>query len=535
MLPARYVESSCGQCHLDRSPGTPSLNTGRNLLASYGCVRCHVVTLPDGAKITPTDDPPELTHIAEKTTREWVYGWLKSPQSYSATATMPNYQFKDDELRDISAFLVPQSPTPASAPPLAPAPPDAATLQAGASLYGESFCASCHAVQNAAGLMVGGNVGPELTRIGMKAKPAWLAKWIGNPKVYDPGTEMPHYRFDEKQIALITGFLGSKTDSDWMSGIHLDAPTNQQIARGKQLVSASGCTSCHVIDGLPKSENFAPELTVVGSLPLVKALFKPGMDHSLPAYIEAKIREPRSLGPGLKMPQFSLSPAQVQALTTALLAQTDRARTLPPSMRVAGVYPTPYEPAGEAGRLMRDLNCFTCHAINGHGGDMAPDLTWEGTSVQRVWLFKFMKNPNTLRPALIRRMPKFNLDDHEANVITDYLMTVYQTPAFDRDETVTHADKAEAENGRQLFYSKYACQSCHIVDPKQDKGYIGPTLTAVGSRMNAAWIFHWLKGPAALRARTLEPNWSMSDTDARELTAFLVAQKGQSAKMGNKP
>ena len=35
---------------------------------------------------------------------------------------------------------------------------------AGASLYGESFCASCHAVQNAAGNMVGGDVGPELTR-----------------------------------------------------------------------------------------------------------------------------------------------------------------------------------------------------------------------------------------------------------------------------------------------------------------------------------------------------------------------------------
>jgi cytochrome c2 len=28
--------------------------------------------------------------------------------------------------------------------------------QEGASVYGEAFCASCHAVQNAAGLMVGG-------------------------------------------------------------------------------------------------------------------------------------------------------------------------------------------------------------------------------------------------------------------------------------------------------------------------------------------------------------------------------------------
>ena len=41
---------------------------------------------------------------------------------------------------------------------------------------------------------------------------------------------------------------------------------------------------------------------------------------------------------------------------------------------------------------------------------MAPDLTWEGSSVQRRWLVSFMKNPNTLRPALIRRMPRFNRD-----------------------------------------------------------------------------------------------------------------------------
>jgi hypothetical protein len=62
---------------------------------------------------------------------------------------------------------------------------------------------------------------------------------------------------------------------------------------------------------------------------------------------------------------------------------------------------------------------------------MAPDLTWAGSAVQRMWLFDFLKNPNTLRPALIRRMPKFNLSDVEAGILADYIMTVYQTPAFD--------------------------------------------------------------------------------------------------------
>ena len=82
---------------------------------------------------------------------------------------------------------------------------------------------------------------------------------------------------------------------------------------------------------------------------------------------------------------------------------------------------------------MTDLACFSCHRINGHGGDMAPDLTWEGSSVQREWLVQFFKNPGTLRPSLIRRMPRFNLTDGEVNELTDYIMTVYQSPAVDRD------------------------------------------------------------------------------------------------------
>ena len=82
------------------------------------------------------------------------------------------------------------------------------------------------------------------------------------------------------------------------------------------------------------------------------------------------------------------------------------------------------------------------------------------------------------------------------------------------------------EQGKQLFYSKYACQSCHIIDTKADKGYIGPTLTQVGSRLNAAWIYHWLKNPQAMRPGTTEPNRNMSDEDARALTAFLMTLKG---------
>jgi mono/diheme cytochrome c family protein len=532
LLPAQYLEASCGQCHIGSLPGTPKLNQGRTILAAYGCSRCHNITQTDGTKVVATDDPSSLTQIAEKTTREWIYAWIKNPQAYSSTATMPNFQLSDEDARDISAFLIAQSTQPAAAEektgqasaPL-PAAIDAATL------YGESFCASCHAVQTAAGTVVGGTLGPELTRIGTKARPLWLRRWLHNPADYDLETRMPHYRFTAAQIEALAGFLEQKADSDFLANVHLSPATPDQIARGQKLVTEYGCASCHDIKGVKKPENFAPDLSRVGSRQLAQILFKPGLEHNLPAYIAAKISDPRSFGPSLKMPVPNLTPAQVEAATVALLAQTDRAYSLRASLRVAAVKQTSYEPAGEAGKLIRDLRCFSCHLINGRGGDMAPDLTWEGSSVQQHWLENFLKGPNTLRPALIRRMPKFNLTDAETKTLSNYILTVYQTPEFDQDSGPSATDAAAIERGHQLFYSKYSCQSCHIADFKTDKGYIGPALAEVGNRLTAAWIFHYLKDPQKTRPGTLEPDQHISDQDARDLTAFLTTLKGKKSEV----
>jgi mono/diheme cytochrome c family protein len=529
ILPARYVQSSCGQCHHSALTGTPQLNIGRNMLSRNGCVHCHTVKLPDGSTMPATDNPPSLLHVADKTTRDWIYAWLKDPQAYAVSATMPNFNLSDQDARDISAFLISSSspavgdtaPVPAAS---SKTPPDPV---AGASLYGESFCASCHATQNAAGNVVGGDIGPELTHIGNKVKPEWLLVWLRNPRIYDANTPMPHYRFNEQQVALLKGFLEAKSDSSVLANVHLEAATSAQIAHGKILVTEYGCASCHEINGVKKPDNFAPELSRIGSKPLAQLAFLPGMPHTLPDYISAKIRQPRAFGGALKMPQYTFTPTQVDAVTTALLSLTDRSHNLPSPLAVASAPTSSYRPAGLAGALMEELACQSCHRINGRGGDMAPDLTMEGSSVQRAWLNDFLKNPNTLRPALIRRMPRFNLTDGERTELTDYMMTVYQSPSIDRESMPLSGYPAPlVEQGKQLFYSKYACQSCHIVDSNVDKGYIGPTLTQVGSRLNGAWIYAWMKNPQALRQDTSQPNFNMSDEDARALTAFLMSLKG---------
>jgi mono/diheme cytochrome c family protein len=536
ILPTRYIESGCGQCHQNALLGTPQLNLGRTMLTRYGCVHCHAITLPDGAKVVATDHPPSLVHLVDKTTREWIYSWLKDPQAYAASTTMPNYKLSDTDASDISAYLVNTS-TPQAGDTATVADQSVAHADptAGASLYGESFCSSCHSVQNAAGNLVGGNLGPELTRIGNKVKPEWLQAWLENPRIYDATTPMPRYRFTAQQIAILAGYLQSKSDSDYGQNVHLDTANPKQIAHGRKLIVELGCAACHEINGVLKPENFAPELSSIASKPLAQIVFLPGMEHTIASYIVAKIREPRAFGAGVKMPQFALTASQTDALTTALLALTSRSRSMPDNLRVAAIQGTNYQPAGQAGKLITELACFSCHRINGRGGDMAPDLTWEGSAVQRPWLTDFLKNPNTLRPSLIRRMPRFNLSESDNKELTDYILAVYQSPSIDPELAPKATNSPEiVEHGRQLFYSKYACQSCHIVDTKTDKGYIGPTLTQVGSRLTSAWVYAWLRNPQALRPGTTEPNQNLSDEDAQALTAFLMSLKGPGGRGAKK-
>ena len=148
-----------------------------------------------------TDDPPSLEHIAEKTTREWIYAWLKNPQAYSATATMPNFQLSDDDARDVSAFLIAQS-TPIALPATAqsagakPAPPADAT--AGASAVRRILLRLLPRGAERRRQTGGRRPGPGADPHRHQGKAGVAGSWLRNPGAYDPDTKMPHYRFDEQ-------------------------------------------------------------------------------------------------------------------------------------------------------------------------------------------------------------------------------------------------------------------------------------------------------------------------------------------------
>lgn len=542
ILPSRYIQGACGVCHRDTLPETPRLNRGRQLLAQFDCAGCHRL---EGIE-RPVMLGPDLTNIGTKVTREWLYKWLKEPRTLvdsSGNVTvngyeteeeprMPRFRLNEPELRALSAYLSSLRSTPVEPykfdPRLAAAwekKPD--LVDQGEVRFRQMFCSTCHslAVTRAGETkLIGGDIGPELTKVGSKVNPDWLLAWLRNPQAYLPHAEMPRYQWSDEDLYKVTRYITTKlTDPDLLSDVlKLGAPNPEEVQSGRRLFMEKGCPSCHVAQGVSPQKDFGPDLSGLGGKNVSQLEFgQAKIPRNLVAYIQAKVTDPVSVNPAARMPQYHLTRADLDAVTTALLAMTgtpsasgmERLRVRP---REAA-----FHPAGEFGEVYERYKCYVCHRFNGYGGDLASDLSYEGSRAQRAWIINFLKNPQTLRPTLIFRMPQFNMTDREAAILADYIGVVFQSPAV----SPARVDPKEftpqlAVTGKQLYEVKYQCQSCHTIG--SSGGYVGPNLSYVGNWMTPAWIEAWLKNPQALVPGAIEPRRDMTDDEIRALTAYLL-------------
>ncbi len=80
------------------------------------------------------------------------------------------------------------------------------------------------------------------------------------------------------------------------------------------------------------------------------------------------------------------------------------------------------------------------------------------------------------------------------------------------------------ERGKRLYENKYGCNACHNVGG--EGGKIGPALDRAGFRLNATWVYRWLKNPQAMDAHTRMPALGLSDVDAKAVTMYVGTLRG---------
>lgn len=542
ILPTRFIQASCGTCHRSDLPQTPQLTRGRQLLAELNCQGCH--KLPGIAR--PAMLGPDLTSIGTKVSREWIYKWLKEPRTivdkdgnvtvngYEAEEEprMPKFRLTEDELRALTAYLSVQR-----ARPLVPYKIDARVVAAwsknpdlisqGELRFRQMFCSTCHslAVTRAGETkLIGGDIGPELTKVGSKVNPDWLIAWLRDPQGYLPHTRMPRYGWSDEDLYKVTQYIAKKlTDSDLLTGVpQLGQSTEPEIQLGHRLFLEKGCASCHVIAGLNPQKDFGPDLSALGGKNASELEFGAAkIPHNLVAYIEAKLQDPGSVNPAARMPQYNWNPSDLDAITTALLSMKGAPATSALQNLVVPRKEPDFHPTGSFAEVYERYKCYTCHKFNGYGGDLAPDLTYEGSRAQRQWLADFLRNPQTLRPTLVLRMPQFNMSDKDAATLAEYIAMVLQHPAANPASIdAKQFTPAMVVLGKQLYEVKYQCQSCHTIGGTG--GYVGPNLNNAGGWLTPAWIEAWLRNPQALIPDTIEPRRNFTDTEVQALTAYLM-------------
>ncbi len=75
--------------------------------------------------------------------------------------------------------------------------------------------------------------------------------------------------------------------------------------------------------------------------------------------------------------------------------------------------------AHEGRRIMERNGCFSCHAVDGFGGTIGPELSGVTVRRERKNLYKWIRNPWEIEPGT--RMPTFRLSEDEILKIIGYL------------------------------------------------------------------------------------------------------------------
>ena len=412
--------------------------------------------------------------------------------------------------------------------------------------------------------------GPPLNDVWHKARPEWLWDKLHNPK-HHPSARMPDFTLTDDEVLDVMAFLKASADpsfpsvqwpawapkgEDDMTDDEYDA-MYELVDEGDSVWRNARCTICHVVEGPGNSLIGGFVDLRVGGIDLQLAGSKLNRD-----WLYRWIEEPMSYFPETLMPRFRFTDEEIRSLAEFILRddifrpdeedggqeqgaaapppewstldeplRAERGEELIESSRCVVCHdiegmPELYAanerelpPSGENFEfLVYERRCLTCHTVAGRGGTYAPDLTSAGSRLHESWISDFVAAPDLVRP-LSQQMPRFNLTEEEARIIASEVSGSFLdalVPADIPEPTVTGDD---VQLGAELF-SERGCVACHTIGDGPG-GIAGPTLGAVADRLQPGYIWHHLTNPRGVNPYSAEPDYGLSDDEARALAAFL--------------
>jgi nitric oxide reductase subunit C len=393
-------------------------------------------------------------------------------------------------------------------------------------------CLNCHAIDGK-----GGTVAPDLSHVHERLQEEWLVRFLKNPYVIRPlgyipysDVQMPNLRLTDKEAEKIAHYLSTlkkgEIERRAILALRLNNPEGRKadIDKGRILFASLPCLNCHTIMG-GKRRLIAPDLSDIGT-------------RLQPEFLYLWLENPQAFEPRTMLPNFGFKDPQHFPLTRFLMSLKS---DLPPVPDETPTGRLPFGPmrVAKAERFFGDL-CIRCHSLDGQGGEIGPDLSYEGDKVNRRWLFQYLKNPYRIRPLgfeqnPLARMPKLRLNDDELMTMTEFISTLKKGRNLNlpmaHGMMILKKNKPAMSRERMIKMGKMVinikgCTGCHRIGKLSlQRVTIGPDLTTVGDRLKEGWIYSWIKDPQKYRPETLMPNMGLTDMQARSVAAYLSERK----------
>lgn len=494
-------------------------DAGADVYREAQCIVCHVTKLDYADNPVGGDIGPNLLQLGNKVNQSWLVSFFRDPHRFLPHTKMPRFHFSEKEALDLAQFTYEEwvdfdiLDAEDEAPELAPDTPEQVAV--GQRLYDELGCAGCHE-------LTGTKPAPKAPDLSFIGSAPLHQFSFGHANIR---RSLPDFFYTKmRSPELLRPVFHPQSDGNPAEAIWTHLRPESSFAGSKLLPTGSVSEQLTVILHATQQAGFLD-----GTLTLPD-----GSEAAQSDWLAAQLNGTSAFNPH-RMPDFRLTQDEAKAVTIALMSLTEdtvssRRYEVPAVPRVV------FNPSDDFGRLERKYRCLSCHSIRDSGDLLASDLTWEGSRVNREWLYHYLNKPYSMRRTITVAMPIFHFPDEESRLMADYMSQVF----VDTDigaAWYAHQDEADVERGQALFDAK-GCIACHQLHGSG--GDVGPSLTTqvpefphgtwVGDKLRGGWIYQWLKNPQALLPETIEPNHGLSDQEARDLTVFLLSLKNPEFK-----
>ena len=279
-----------------------------------------------------------------------------------------------------------------------------AKIEQGRFLAEEHNCAKCHqpAADDRMAKTLTSRPGPDLSKVGSRARAGWIEAWLADPNKVRPGAAMPALFADDDNgkteryaVAHYLSSLGGPVAAN------PKPPSKKEVAesaaRGEKLFNTIGCVACH---GEEKKENGADKketgLPFIAARPAEFALTGLG-SKTTPERLAEYLQNPLAIDPSGRMPHMLLQQQEAMDLARYLCQSENPAITAalsdapPPDALLAALKRietkadavaafeklSPTAQADDLGkRLVVAKGCVNCHTIAPGGKPLAPAATF---------------------------------------------------------------------------------------------------------------------------------------------------------------